>query len=84
MQARQVGGEERQHKAGGDGSGVSDPGDLPIDVTISIGMAFSMAPETSLQLSSGWGEKMLARADRALYAAKGGGRNQVNQGRPAA
>jgi two-component system cell cycle response regulator len=55
----------------------------PIQVTISIGMAISEAPE-------GFDPKdvacatLLDQADKALYSAKLRGRNRVNLGRPAA
>lgn len=55
----------------------------PIEVTISIGMIFassdSIAPGTPQS-----SDVLLARADKALYAAKSHGRNQVTLGRPAA
>lgn len=56
----------------------------PIDVTISIGMAVSNAPGAAQNQAENTGEQLLARADRALYAAKGRGRNQVTFDRPAA
>ena len=57
---------------------------IPITVTISIGMAIGgkdCAPERSPEEI---GRALLEQADRALYAAKGRGRNQVKLGRPAA
>jgi two-component system cell cycle response regulator len=54
----------------------------PIPVTISIGMILAGADECA-RLSYP-GVTLLDRADRALYAAKGRGRNQVTLGRPAA
>lgn len=58
----------------------------PISVTISIGMAVSGPPEgpPPRRGTRKVGAALLARADRALYAAKGGGRNQVTLSRPAA
>ena len=58
-----------------------------IDVTISVGMAVSGVedPEWSENTSAeSAGQAVLARADKALYAAKGRGRNQAALGRPAA
>lgn len=57
---------------------------VPIDVTISIGMALGSADDTSHADPEALGSAILHRADRALYAAKGRGRNQVKLGRPAA
>lgn len=51
-------------------------GDLPVPVTVSVGLASS---------SDGFAEsaeELLAAADRALYAAKDAGRNQVGVTRP--
>ncbi|MDF1726596.1 MAG: diguanylate cyclase [Sulfitobacter sp.] len=58
----------------------------PIRVTISIGMAISNEPDQKLDLDLDLenGSQLLASADRALYAAKGKGRNRVTLGRPAA
>ncbi|MEM9967258.1 MAG: diguanylate cyclase [Pseudomonadota bacterium] len=61
----------------------SVPGSLkPITVTTSIGMAISrlLGDEAVSETATA----MLARADKALYAAKGKGRNQVTLDRPAA
>ncbi|MEW9918937.1 diguanylate cyclase [Marimonas sp. MJW-29] len=57
-----------------------------IPVTISIGMAVGNSEEGALAEpdAATTGQALLAQADRALYAAKGGGRNQVTLGRPAA
>ncbi len=57
-------------------------GAKPITVTISIGMAVGGDSEDDTK--DGRGQAVLAQADRALYAAKGRGRNQVTSGRPAA
>ena len=68
----------------------SIPGnDTPIPLTISIGMAFTDPRMPSDQQDAAdaereTGETLLARADKALYAAKGKGRNRVTLGRPAA
>lgn len=59
----------------------------PIAVTISIGMAFADPTKKAaraLDQEAETGESLLNRADKALYAAKGQGRNQVTLGRPAA
>lgn len=48
---------------------IAENGD-PLSITISIGVATCIAGEVSL-------EEQLERADRALYAAKNGGRNRV-------
>jgi len=48
----------------------------PIRMTCSIGVASSDALGV-------WGEQLLARADAAVYAAKSGGRNQVQVATPA-
>ncbi|MFK7837235.1 MAG: diguanylate cyclase [Sulfitobacter sp.] len=56
----------------------------PISVTISIGMALNGAAQKSHADVQDLGPWLLDQADRALYAAKGCGRNQVNFGRPAA
>ena len=55
-----------------------------IHVTTSIGMAVGSVNAASADDSKLDGAALLAQADRALYAAKGRGRNQVNVGRPAA
>lgn len=57
---------------------------VPIDVTISIGMAIGGNSEASPTDVEDAGLSVLDHADRALYAAKGRGRNQVKLGRPAA
>lgn len=56
----------------------------PISVTISIGMALGGGRSRPEDASRDEGEYILAQADRALYNAKGQGRNQVTVGRPAA
>jgi two-component system cell cycle response regulator len=56
----------------------------PLNVTISIGMAICPAPGPGDRAGPEDAEALLERADRALYAAKGGGRNQVTMERPAA
>lgn len=56
----------------------------PITVTISIGMAFADPSNAAADKDVITGESLLERADKALYAAKGRGRNQVTLGRPAA
>ncbi len=56
----------------------------PIDVTISIGMAVGGDELLSIEDADEVGHAVLAEADRALYAAKGRGRNQVKFSRPAA
>lgn len=56
----------------------------PINVTISIGMAFADPASPVTDGAALCGESLLDRADKALYAAKGQGRNQVTLGRPAA
>lgn len=53
--------------------------DAPLQVTISIGMTVNEDGKLTLQPDA-----MLQTADKALYAAKGGGRNQVTLARPAA
>lgn len=50
-----------------------------LNITISIGMSINENGRTDLRP-----DDMLQSADRALYAAKGGGRNQVTMARPAA
>lgn len=57
---------------------------LPIEVTISIGMAIGGKDEPQAGDADETGLSVLDQADRALYAAKGRGRNQVKLGRPAA
>ncbi|MEP5729171.1 MAG: diguanylate cyclase [Sulfitobacter sp.] len=56
----------------------------PITVTISIGMGIGGSENNALSDVEDVGRSLLEQADRALYAAKGRGRNQVNLGRPAA
>ncbi|WP_299880116.1 diguanylate cyclase [uncultured Sulfitobacter sp.] len=56
----------------------------PINVTISIGMAYADPANPASDNVPLTGESLLDRADKALYAAKGRGRNQVTLGRPAA
>lgn len=60
----------------------------PIDVTISIGVAIGMDPETSSSVPAENPADMVTRllelADQALYAAKNKGRNCVRLSRPAA
>lgn len=60
---------------------------VPIPVTISIGMALAdpaNPTHCAMDSTAETGESLLDRADKALYAAKGQGRNQVTLGRPAA
>jgi diguanylate cyclase (GGDEF)-like protein len=45
-------------------------GDMSIDMTVSIGLTVATATDRSI-------EQIIARADGALYRAKGGGRNRV-------
>lgn len=67
----------------------SKPFDIPgntnqIEVTISIGMAVGGAAHCESADPLEVGHALLAQADRALYDAKGRGRNRVTLGRPAA
>ncbi len=56
----------------------------PVNVTISIGMAIGGAHSTAPEQTDKSGTALLEEADRALYAAKGRGRNQVKLSLPAA
>lgn len=56
----------------------------PIPVTISIGMAIGGRPGKAALPACEGGETLMHEADKALYAAKLRGRNQVTLGRPAA
>ena len=60
--------------------GVADP----ISVTISIGMAVGTNLPGNMLPKTETGDDLLEKADRALYAAKSGGRNKVRLSRPAA
>ncbi|MCX7559213.1 diguanylate cyclase [Sulfitobacter sp. F26204] len=57
---------------------------VPINVTISIGMALGGNASRDGATAEQNGLALLKQADSALYAAKGQGRNQVNLSRPAA
>lgn len=57
---------------------------VPIEVTISVGMALSGGHAPAEKPTGENGLALLEEADCALYAAKGHGRNQVKLGRPAA
>ena len=48
---------------------------VPLPITVSIGLAFHQPGED--------GAALIARADRALYASKNGGRNMVTLARAA-
>lgn len=54
-------------------------GSQHIEITVSIGMSINENGRADMHP-----DEMLQSADRALYAAKGGGRNQVTMARPAA
>lgn len=56
----------------------------PVTITASIGMALCDLDRHPASDCDDIGEALLAQADKALYAAKGRGRNQVKLGRPAA
>ena len=56
----------------------------PVSVTISVGMAINTGETWAEEEAEAVGRAMLDQADRALYAAKGSGRNRVTLGRPAA
>ncbi|OAN74402.1 diguanylate cyclase response regulator [Sulfitobacter sp. EhC04] len=60
----------------------------PVRITISIGMALDTLPQSSSETAEvsaqDAGARLMDQADKALYAAKVKGRNQVKLGRPAA
>ena len=56
----------------------------PITVTISVGMAIGGGDRLANNRKNDDGHTLLEEADRALFTAKGRGRNQVNLARPAA
>lgn len=56
----------------------------PLSVTISIGLALGCLPDHFGEVDAASSEKLIAAADKALYAAKVSGRNQVTVSRPAA
>ena len=60
------------------------PPHAPVTITASIGMALCDLERHPAADSDDIGEALLAQADKALYVAKGRGRNQVKLGRPAA
>lgn len=57
---------------------------VPIEVTVSIGIAIGGNEAEAAAERASAGRAVLEQADRALYAAKERGRNQVKLGRPAA
>lgn len=52
------------------------PGEKPLSITVSVGVACALVYETSGDLKT-LGERLIRRADLAMYAAKSAGRNQV-------